>query len=93
MPSELALLPEEITNDTAQNRLGFAILLKFFQAEGRFHQHAREVPKAITDFIAQQLSLSAGSVANLLRQQSRNLDTRYARGLKVHSREVSGLLG
>ncbi|EDX83090.1 hypothetical protein S7335_268 [Synechococcus sp. PCC 7335] len=58
MPSELALLPDEITNAAAQNRLGFAILLKFFQVEGRFPQHAGEVPKAITDFIAQQLALS-----------------------------------
>ena len=36
MPSELALLPDEITNATAHNRLGFAVLLKFFQVEGRF---------------------------------------------------------
>ena len=58
MPSELSLLPDEITNATAHNRLGFAVLLKFFQVEGRFPQHAGEVPKAVADFIAQQLNLS-----------------------------------
>ncbi|MEO0887656.1 MAG: Tn3 family transposase [Cyanobacteria bacterium J06634_6] len=58
MPSELALLPDEITNATAHNRLGFAVLLKFFQVEGRFPQHVGEVPKAVAAFITQQLNLS-----------------------------------
>lgn len=58
MPSELDLLPDEITNATAHNRLGFATLLKFFQVEGRFPQHTGEVPKAVVTFIAQQLNLS-----------------------------------
>jgi len=52
MPSELDLLPDEITNATAHNRLGFATLLKFFQVEGRFPQHTGEVPKAVVTFIA-----------------------------------------
>ena len=38
MPSELEVLPEEKTNAMAHNRLGFAVLLKFFQNEGRFPQ-------------------------------------------------------
>ena len=58
MPSELEVLPEEKTNAMAHNRLGFAVLLKFFQNEGRFPQHAGEVPKVVTKFIIQQLKLS-----------------------------------
>ena len=51
MPSALALMPDEITNATAHNGLGFAVLLKFFQVEGRFPQHAGEVPKAVIAFL------------------------------------------
>lgn len=58
VPSELALLPDRITNATVHNRLGFTVLLKFFQVEGRFPQPAGEVPKTVAAFIAQQLRLS-----------------------------------
>ena len=58
MPSELVLIPDEIANATPHNRLGFAVLLKFFQADGRFPHHAGEVPKAVVSFITQQLKLS-----------------------------------
>jgi hypothetical protein len=57
-PAELALLPEDVTNANPSNRLGFAVLLKFFQAESRFPQHPVEVPKAVVAFIAQQLDLA-----------------------------------
>jgi TnpA family transposase len=57
-PAELALLPEDLTNANPSNRLGFAVLLKFFQVEARFPQHPVEVPKAVVHFIAQQLKLT-----------------------------------
>jgi len=58
MPAEMALLPEGVTNANPSNRLGFAVLLKFFQVEARFPQHPVEVPKAVVHFIAQQLKLT-----------------------------------
>ena len=57
-PAELALLPEDLTNANPSNRLGFAVLLKFFQVEARFPQHPVEVPKMVVHFIAQQLKLA-----------------------------------
>lgn len=41
-----------------RNRLGFAILLKFFQFEGRFPAFYKEVPKAGLDFLADQIAVS-----------------------------------
>ena len=58
IPVEMALLPEDVTNANPSNRLGFAVLLKFFQVEARFPQHPVEVPKAVVHFIAQQLKLT-----------------------------------
>ncbi len=56
------LQAEDITllaNKTGTTRLGFAVLLKFFQHEGRFPHYRYEIPPAIADFIAQQLELQA----------------------------------
>ena len=51
---ELAFL----TIRTDHNRLGFAILLKFFESEGCFPQHSSEVPDALIGYLAEQLSVS-----------------------------------
>jgi TnpA family transposase len=40
------------------SRLGFAVLLKFFQHQGRFPKSAREVPKAVVDHLASQLEVA-----------------------------------
>ena len=40
------------------NRLGFSLLLKYFQIEGKFPRHRREIPQAAIDYIARQLKLS-----------------------------------
>jgi hypothetical protein len=45
-PSELALL----ANKTGPTRLGFALLLKFFQSEGRFPQRRNEIPPTIMGY-------------------------------------------
>jgi TnpA family transposase len=58
---QFTLLPKEqqlLTNKTGATRLGFAILLKCFQAEGRFPRGKHEVPKAVVDYVAHQLTLS-----------------------------------
>ncbi|MDJ0704327.1 MAG: DUF4158 domain-containing protein, partial [Leptolyngbyaceae cyanobacterium MO_188.B28] len=63
LPEEQELLPTAIANSTSHNRLGFAVLLKFFQMEARFPQHVGEIPHAVVTFIAQQLQLSAEDLA------------------------------
>lgn len=50
-PSELGL----ILNKTNENRLGFAILFKFFQNEGRFPYSKKEIPALVINYIAKQL--------------------------------------
>lgn len=46
-----------VGNKTGSTRLGFALLLKFFELEGRFPRHAGEVPKAAVDYMAQQVKV------------------------------------
>jgi TnpA family transposase len=50
-PHELKLLK----NKTRSTRMGFAILLKFFQIEGRFPENSREVALEVIRYIAKQL--------------------------------------
>ena len=56
------LLPHElqlIGNKTAENRLGFCVLFKFFQREARFPSNKSEVSKPVIQFIAKQLDVSS----------------------------------
>lgn len=46
-----------VGNKTGATRLGFALLLKFFELEARFPRHAGEVPKAPIDYVAQQVKV------------------------------------
>jgi len=41
----------------SHNRLGFVILLKFFQHEARFPEDPSEVPKEVIEHLAKQLAL------------------------------------
>ena len=50
---ELALLG----NRTQRSRLGFTVLLKFFQVEGRFPVERREIPALVLDCLASQLGI------------------------------------
>lgn len=45
-----------------RNRLGFALLLKWFEIEGRFPQRPSEVPQVITAFLAKQLGLESDAL-------------------------------
>ena len=40
-----------------QGRLGLAVLLKFFQVEGRFPHYHKEVPMPAVDYVAEQLEV------------------------------------
>ncbi|MEK6570123.1 MAG: DUF4158 domain-containing protein, partial [Bacteroidota bacterium] len=54
------LLPEESTllaNKTGSTRLGFAVLLKFFQYEGRFPYYKSEIPEAVVAHMAKQVGV------------------------------------
>ena len=42
-------------------RLGFAVMLKFFQDEERFPRNKREIPKALVDFLAEQTGCTSKS--------------------------------
>lgn len=49
------LLPDEqalLGNKTGCNRLGFAVLLKFFQLEARFPEQKNEIPKPVIAYLA-----------------------------------------
>lgn len=51
---ELALLTQK--ND--ENRLGFAILFKFFQYTASFPENSREIPVVVVNYVANLLSIS-----------------------------------
>ena len=46
---------------TRQGRLGLAVLLKFFQLEGRFPHYHKEVPLSAVDYVAEQLEVPASA--------------------------------
>ena len=48
---------ELIANKAGATRLGFALLLKFFQHDGRFPHHKGDIPTAAVVYVAQQLGL------------------------------------
>jgi hypothetical protein len=48
-----------VANKTGPTRLGFAIMLKFFEMEGRFPRHAGELPRAALDYVAAQVKVRA----------------------------------
>jgi hypothetical protein len=54
IPPELDLL----TKKTATNRLGIALLLKYFQYEGRFPTSKAEIPNEVVRYVAQLLKVS-----------------------------------
>ena len=53
LPNELALLD----NKTGPTRLGFALLLKFFQLEAHFPHAKNEIPRVVVTYVAKQLAL------------------------------------
>jgi hypothetical protein len=52
-PGELNLL----TSKNDENRLGLALLLKFFQIEGRFPENKNEIPRKCAPFVAEQIDI------------------------------------
>jgi TnpA family transposase len=84
LPNELALVPNYQTNAKDHNQLGFAVLLKFFQLEGRFPQHLGEIPQIVVEFVAKQLKLTHQSF----------LDYKWkGRTIKEHRARIRSFLG
>ena len=48
---------DTLVNKTGPTRLGYALLLKCFQYEGRFPPAKYDIPKAVVDYVARQLKL------------------------------------
>lgn len=81
------LLPNEeelLGNKTGSNRLGFAILLKFFQLEVRFPQQNSDIPKPVVVHLAKQIGVSVEEY-NAYDWQGRNI--------KYHRAQIRSFLG
>ncbi len=79
-PDELALL----ANKTGHTRLGFAVLLRYFQQEGRFPQAKSDVPGAVIAYIARQVGVEP---AEYLRYDWRG------RSIEYHRAQIRAFLG
>src|SRR4051794_18101561 len=81
------LLPGEkrlLANKSGPTRLGFAVLLKFFQHEGRFPRQGHDVPDVAVEYVARQTDVSPGEWA------------RYdwdGRTIKYHRAQIRAFLG
>lgn len=53
-----------IGNKSGPTRLGFALLLKFFELEGRFPRHVGELPEAAVKYVSQQVRIDAAELAS-----------------------------
>lgn len=54
-PHEINLIMSKRTN---ANRLGFAILLKYFQQEARFPNDKQDIPTAVVQYVANQIDVA-----------------------------------
>jgi hypothetical protein len=80
LPDELKLL----ANKTDPSRLGFAILLKCFQYEGRFPQYKGDIPVPFITYIARQIDIAP--------ERFEEYDWN-GRTIKQHRADVRALLG
>jgi Domain of unknown function (DUF4158) len=54
---------ELLSNKSGATRLGFALLLRFFDLEARFPAHPGELPPAAVDYVAGQAKVPADALA------------------------------
>jgi TnpA family transposase len=55
-----------VGNKSGPTRLGFALLLKFFELEARFPRHAGELPPAAVDYVAGQVKVDRSEIAGYI---------------------------
>lgn len=77
LPNELRL----IGNKTGETRLGFAVMLKYFQLEARFPNHRNEIPKEVILYISKQLGIDGAFFENY------NWNSRSAKYHRVQIRD------
>ena len=53
-----------VGNKTGATRLGFSLILKFFEQEARFPRHVGELPKAAVDYVAGQVKVDPALLVN-----------------------------
>jgi hypothetical protein len=53
-----------VGNKSGPTRLGFVLMLRFFELEGRFPRHAGELPEAAVKYMAQQVKVDAANLAS-----------------------------
>ena len=73
---------QRIRQKRGVNRLGFALLLKFFQLKGRFPEKKNEMPRVVRAFVAEQLSVDEGDYEQYDWE---------GRGIKRHRAEIRKL--
>jgi hypothetical protein len=82
-PGEVDLL----TSRTDENRLGFALLLKFFQIEGRFPDSKIEIPKKCAAFVAEQIDIP---VSVFLKFFDYTTDNKTVKNQRAQIRDYTG---
>ncbi|MER6332857.1 DUF4158 domain-containing protein [Streptomyces sp. NPDC001034] len=75
---------ERLRNKSGANRLGFALLLKFFEVEARFPEDAEEIPVPAVSYVAQQVRVPAEEWAAY---------DWAGRAIKRHRMEIRGVFG
>ncbi|MEU5211201.1 Tn3 family transposase [Streptomyces sp. NPDC020742] len=75
---------ERLRNKSGANRLGFALLLKFFEVEARFPENAEEMPVPAVAYVAQQVKVPAEEWAAY---------DWAGRAIKRHRMEIRGAFG
>ncbi|MFI6597272.1 DUF4158 domain-containing protein [Nonomuraea sp. NPDC050536] len=75
---------KRLRNKSGANRLGFALMLKYFEVEARFPETAREVPDAAVTYVAQQVKVEAGAWGSYDWQGDR---------IKAHRTEIRKIYG
>lgn len=82
-PGELNLL----TSKNDENRLGLALLLKFFQIEGRFPENKNEIPRKCAAFVAEQIDIPVSAFFKFFDYSTDNRTIKYQR---AQIREYTG---
>jgi TnpA family transposase len=82
-PGELNLL----TSKNDENRLGLALLLKFFQVEGRFPENKNEIPRKCAAFVAEQIDIPVSAFFKFFDYSTDNRTIKYQR---AQIREYTG---
>ena len=75
---------ELVANKSGPARLGFVLMLKSFEPEGRFPQFLEEFPQAAADYVADVVKVPAEDLAKY------DLSSRSAKGHRTQIREALG---